>query len=88
MTLAFVLIVLAIAVAWALATWAMWKWAPGERRMKVWCPVLQREAMIVALQGDAETAPPGASLPVFELKNCSLFDGRAVTCAAECLRRP
>lgn len=87
MTLTFVLIVLAVALAWGLAAWVLWKWAPGERRMQVWCPVFQKEAKIVALQVDAESAPPGASFPLFEVKNCSLFKGRAVNCVGECLRR-
>jgi hypothetical protein len=88
MTLALLLIILAVAVAWALAAWAMWKWAPGEKRMKVWCPVFQREAKIVAIEGEAESAPPGVTLPFFQLKECSLFKGRVVNCRTECLRRP
>ena len=87
MTLAFVLVILVVMVGGALGAWATWKWAPTERHCKVWCPVFKQKAEIVAIRVNAESAPPGASLPFLEIKQCSLFGGRLANCRAECLRR-
>jgi hypothetical protein len=89
MTLTFAIAILVVLAAWALASWAIWKWGPGERTMTVWCPVYKKSAKIVALQKEAEFVPSYAGLQVFDVKCCSLFEnGAPVNCARECLQRP
>ena len=64
----------------------MWKLASRNKGKKVWCPIFQRESQVVAIQGQSREGASGASLPGFELKDCVLFKGRLINCAAECLR--
>jgi hypothetical protein len=81
--------ILVVLAAWGLASWAIWKWAPGEKTLNVWCPVYKKEAEIVAMQREAELVPSCASLQIFDVKRCSLFEnGAPVNCAKECLARP
>ncbi|HTS13642.1 MAG TPA: hypothetical protein VMH00_16100 [Candidatus Limnocylindrales bacterium] len=89
MTLTILMAVFVVLAAWAIATWAIWKWGPGERTWEVWCPVYKKEARIVAIQREAEFVPSYAGLQVFDVKRCSLFkDGGPVNCRKECLARP
>jgi hypothetical protein len=88
MTFDFVLTLAVISAACGIAGWMIWRWGPGERTWRVWCPVHKKEAKIVAIQREAEFVPSYAGLQVYDVKRCSLFEGRPVTCEKECLKRP
>jgi hypothetical protein len=38
-TVNFVIVVVSVLAAWAVASWVIWKWEPSERTWTVWCPV-------------------------------------------------
>jgi hypothetical protein len=89
MSLTFAIAILVVLAAWGLASWAISRWGPGQRTMKVWCPLHKKEARIVAIQKEAEFVPSYAGLQVFDVKRCSLFEkGVPVNCGKECLERP
>ena len=88
MTLSLAFAFLAVLVAWAVATWAIWKWVPGERSWSVWCPVYKKEAKILAVQREAEFVPSYAGLEVFDIRKCTLFKDEPVNCRKECLQHP
>jgi len=87
MTLNMALAVVVVLVSWAVAAWAIWKWGPGERAWKVWCPVFEKKAKVLAIQREAEFIPSYAGLQVFDIKRCSLLKGQQVNCGKECLQR-
>jgi len=42
MTFDLVLAVMVVLAACGIATWMIWKWGPGERNRRVWCPVYKK----------------------------------------------
>jgi hypothetical protein len=84
----YLLLTAAIVVAlWAIAAYAIWQWGPGLRKRSVWCPVLKKRAKVLAEQKEALFYPSYSGLSVVDIKQCSLFKGRALECHKECLER-
>lgn len=87
MTFDLVLALIVVLTSCVIAAWMIWKWGPGERTRKVWCPVYKKRAKIVALQREAEFVPSYAGLQMFDVKRCSLLCNAPVNCGKECLQR-
>jgi len=87
MTFDLVLAVMVVLAACGIATWMIWKWGPGERNRRVWCPVYKKHARIVALQREAEFIPSYAGLQIFDVKKCSLMKDGPLDCRKECLQQ-
>jgi len=72
-----------VAVWWAVAGYAIWKWGPGLRKRAVRCPEKKLRATVVADQREAEFG----SLRVVDVRQCSLLGAAQPACSKQCMAR-
>lgn len=87
MTSQYFLAALIVLAVWAFAGYVIWQWGPGFRKRSVWCPVLNKRAVILADQRETEFRNSYAGFTVIDVKNCSMFKSGPVMCHKECLHR-
>lgn len=78
-----VLAILAVAAAWSVFAYTVWRWGPGRRHRSVRCPEKNRRARLVVEQREAGFG----TLQVTDVTACSLLPDGPVTCEKECLRK-
>ena len=70
-----------VLVALAAAGYAIWQWGPGLRTRSVMCPIMRRNARVLAEQRESEFG----NIEVVDVKHCSLLNGAEVSCGKDCL---
>jgi hypothetical protein len=78
-----VLAILAVAAAWILFGYSLWRWGPGRSRRMVRCPKWGTRAELDVEVKEKEFG----SVQAVDVVSCSLFPDRAVNCEKECLRQ-
>lgn len=77
------LAILAVAAAWSVFAYTVWRWGPGRRRRSVRCPEKNKRARLVVEQRESGFG----TLQVTDVTACSLLPDGPVTCDKQCLRK-
>jgi hypothetical protein len=86
MTIEFLIGVMLVAAVWALGAYAIWLWGPGLKTRSVWCPVLKKQATILAVMQEMPFRNSYAGMGVVDVRKCSLLNGGLVACHKDCIR--